>query len=184
MIDANFFNEPFGSKIKMDGFTLVKWLDDVALYSKSSYAFDSSQLDKIFESLSEHIDKYSHLKVDISTTPLNISILNLVLPQVERFKIKSIKVSWENLKYLSFNGSIEYLKDLEIYAHNPTELEIDKLLSILNPTVYVNIRCYENGPINEKGFFSYSELIEDLQLNTIEKLKKLNIKYKPYHNFY
>lgn len=182
MIDASFFNEPFGSKIVMNDFTLVKWLDDVALYS--NHAFDGLQLNEIFKDLSEHIDKYSWLNVDISTLPLNISILNLVLPQVERFKIERIKISWENLKYLSFNGSIDYLKDLEIYAHNPTEFEIDKLLSILNPTIYVNIRCYENGPLNEEGFFSSSVIPEDLQLNTIKKLKKLNIKYKPYHNFY
>jgi len=181
MIDSNFFLSPYGNQIKYLNFKLLNWHKEITIYLYEKYGFEEISLNSLFEELSNHIDRYTCLKFDIRTLPVDISFLNLLLPKIKTYKIEGISISWENLKQFNFNDQIQ-LKTLELYLHNPTENEILKLLNILTPITFVNIRCYRNGSINKLGYFTMSKLMDDLQLKMISELQKKNVPYKSYNS--
>jgi hypothetical protein len=180
MIDRNFFISPYGSQTKYLNFKLLNWHKEITVYLYEKYGFEESSLNLLFKELLNHIDKYTCLKFDIRTLPIDISFLNILLPKVKTYKIESISISWENLKQFNFNDQIQ-IKSLDLYLHNPTEDEILKLLNTLTPVTFVNIRCYRNGSINKLGYFTTSNLMNDLQLKMIDELQKKNVPYKSYN---
>jgi hypothetical protein len=91
-----------------------------------------------------------------------------------------LKNNKENLTNFNFTGEITGLKHLELYLSNPREDDVLRLINMLNPNINVNIRCYENGPLNEKNMFSYSRLMRELQNKIIHIFKDKNIPFKAY----
>lgn len=183
MIDKTFFISLYGSQITYLNFKLVNWHKKITIYIEKD-RFEESSLNSLFEALFHHINQYTCLNFHISTLPTNICFLNLLLPKVEMYKINDISISWENLKQFNFNDKVTALKTLNLYLHNPNEYEIFKLIDILTPITFVNIRCYKNGLLNHLGYFKTSNLMDDLQFKMIKELSNRNIPYKSYYNQY
>lgn len=192
MVDRTFFIESYGSKINYLNFTLFNWHKEITVYyhpyidtflkHDNSICITSltSSFNSLFEELSKHVDRYIWLKIDIRTLPLNISFLNLILPKIMLCKINSISISWENLESFNFNEKIIGLKILNLYLHNPTKNKLFNLISSLTPKTFVDIKCYENGPLNVYGCFTSSKFLNSLQNKMVLELQKNHIPYKSY----
>lgn len=183
MIDRVFFIESYGSKIRYLNFTLFNWRKEITVYYYHPYNdYNIKALihsfNLLFKELSNHINQYIWLKVDIRTLPLDVSFLNLLLPKIELLKINSISISWENLKNFNFNDKIVGLKILNLYLHNPDQDKLYKLISSLTPRTFVNIKCYENGSLNKYGCFTSSKFLKSLQNEMVLELQKNRIPYK------
>ena len=169
-----------GNVIELYNFELVNWYGELTVYFNEKNNFNEGDLETLFNDLDLYIDTYNSLSFDIRTTPLNICILNILFSKILKYNIYDIKISWENLTNFNFTGEITGLKHLELYLSNPREDDVLRLINMLNPNINVNIRCYENGPLNEKNMFSYSRLMRELQNKIIHIFKDKNIPFKAY----